>query len=158
MGAMQITMQTERLSLRTFDASDEVFINELERRPEVIDFIGTLPSRGPSVIRMFTVSDNGKRVGMVALIPSPAKERETDVGLLCAMTQEGEGKGRATEACRAVMQWAGGTGRWTRVLACVDLRNEPSRKLVMKLGFQLCGRRTTFGGQQEAVFAFELLS
>jgi len=152
-------IQTERLSLLTdSDGTYEWFVDGLRTDPDVQAYIGNLAPHAADVAHMLTILEAENPVGIVALVKSPAGETDKDIGLLCAITQSARRGGRATEACQAVMKWAGTTGRWTRLLACVDQRNEDSRQLVVKLGFQFQRRRTTGHGHAEDVFAFDLPS
>ena len=136
---MSAFIQTPRLALRPADHSDDPFLDELKRRPEVAAYIGAIHVSN-TTDHLFTVLENSERVGVVGIVQSQALDG-TDVALLCALAQSAEGAGRAEEACRAILELAGTTGRWTRLLACVDDQNARSRKLTTKLGFTWLARR-----------------
>src|SRR5438309_919133 len=101
---MSTVIQTPRLSLRVANQSDEPFLGELRRRPEVVDFIGAIRVPDTDADRIFTILENSERVGVVGIVQSSALEG-TDVALLCALDHNAEGEGRAEEACRALIAW-----------------------------------------------------
>lgn len=148
-----LVISTMRLSLRAVDQSDRRFLDDLQRRPEVPDFVGLLgiPQLGEGD-HLFAILENDERVGVVGVVKSMALEG-SDVELLCVLSPFAEGRGLATEACRAVIAWARSTGAWTRLLACVHDRNPRSRALVARLGFELLTRRSV---RDEDIFAFAL--
>ena len=137
---MNTVIPTPRLSLRPANQSDESFLVELRRRPEVLEFIGAMRAPETDTDRIFTILESNERVGVVGIVQSQALDG-TDVALLCALTQSAEGGGRAEEACRAVIAWARSIGLWNRLLACVDDQNTRSRTLTRKLGFTWLTRR-----------------
>jgi len=126
--------------LRAANHSDEAFLDELKHRPEVADFIGSIVVPDTDADRVFTILENNEPVGAVGIVKSGALDG-TDVELICALLESAEGRGRAKEACEAVIEWAGSTGLWTRLLACADDPNTRSRRLTKKLGFTWLTRR-----------------
>ena len=136
-----IIIQTPRLALRPANQSDEAFFDELKRRPEVAEFIGSIGVPDTHADWVFTILENNERVGVVGIVKSGALDG-TDVELICALLEPAEDGGRAKEACEAVKAWAASTGRCTRLLACVDDPNKRSQKLTTRLGFTWLRRRS----------------
>jgi len=125
--------------MRSRDASDQAFLEELQERPGVRSFIGGITASLPEDCH-FTVIKNGDRIGIVGVVKSSALDGH-DVELICAITEAAQGNHFAHEACAAVIGWAVETRAWRRILACVSDRNPASRAVVERLGFRKVQRR-----------------
>ncbi len=146
-------LKTERLALRHLGAGDAPFILRLLNEPSWLEHIGDKGVRtvadaqryienGP--LEMYrrlgfglyqvrlTVSD--EPIGICGLL-----KRETldDVDLGFAFLPEFWGRGYAREAAAAVLAYARNTLRRIRIVAITGRRNEASRRLLEKLGFEL---------------------
>jgi ribosomal-protein-alanine N-acetyltransferase len=82
----------------------------------------------------WVVYNDGKIVGLVSLRP-------TDVGreLMIAVSEHCWGRGLAFEAAQATMRHGFDGLNLDRILASVDLPNERSHRLMLRLGFLPCG-------------------
>jgi len=86
--------------------------------------------------------DDGRLVGSVALFTAwrdlePEFGEEPEMGWIFAT--ETHGQGLASEACRAVIDWAEANLNPTPIWAIIAPANAPSMKLAGKLGFERVG-------------------
>lgn len=149
-----IVAQTRRLVLREFTAGDAPFIVRLLNEPSFIENIGDRKVRTEAdAIRyledgpLASYARHGHGLWMVELDQRPAgmcgllkrdQLPEVDVGY--AFLPEFWSRGYAREAVAATLDFARGRGL-RRVLAIVSPGNEPSIRLLEKLGFHPEGRR-----------------
>jgi RimJ/RimL family protein N-acetyltransferase len=82
----------------------------------------------------WVVCYGGKIVGLVSLRP-------TDIGreLMIMLSERCWGRGLAFEAAQAAMRYGFDVLSLDRILASVDLPNERSHRLMLRLGFRACG-------------------
>jgi RimJ/RimL family protein N-acetyltransferase len=114
-------------------------LDRLQQREGVRAFIGSLT--GAEVDgQLFEVVETDRAIGIVGLLRSDAFDG-SDYELTCALLEEAEGRGLATEACAAVVEWALGEGGLKRVIASVDDNNRPGTLLAERLGMVAIDRR-----------------
>lgn len=77
--------------------------------------------------------------GCVGSVGFHLPEGETDVELGWSLFSA-TGKGYATEAAQAALDWAG--DRWPRIVSHIDRRNLPSQKVATRLGAKDSGAST----------------
>jgi len=147
-----IVTQTERLTVRLLDRSDAGFMLQLVNEPAFIQNIGDREVRdlaqaeaytersGPlcyerSGFGMYLVAlrGSGERLGICGLI---SREGLSDVDIGYAFLQAYWGRGYALEAARAVLAHAHAALGLRRVLAITAPENQPSVRLLERLGMQ----------------------
>jgi RimJ/RimL family protein N-acetyltransferase len=145
-------IETERLTLRLFTKADAEFVLGLLNEPSFIQNIGdrgvrTLEDaegymeKGPisSYVQngfgLYVVASKvtGESIGMCGLIKRDGIE-DVDIGY--AFLPRFWSRGYATEAARAVMKYARDVVRLKRVVAIVDPLNQPSIRVLEKLGMR----------------------
>lgn len=142
---------TRRLVLREVDAGDAPFVLELLNEPSFVANIGDRGVRTVAQARdyiavrmtasyaahgygMYVVEHRGTRrsLGLCGLVRRPFLEAP-DIGF--AFLPAYRSQGYAEESARAVLEWAPTLGL-TRVLGVVLPTNEPSVRLLRKLGLE----------------------
>jgi RimJ/RimL family protein N-acetyltransferase len=145
-------IETERLSLRRLDLSDAPFIVSLLNQPSFLANIGDRGVRdetdalrylreGPMAMYekfgfgLWHVSrrEDGVAMGMCGLL---RRDTLPDVDVGYAFFPEFWGKGYAFEAAEATMRQAAGRFGLRRVIAIVSVGNEPSIRVLEKLGMR----------------------
>ena len=148
-------LETERLRLRPWRKDDFRPYHALLQHPEVHRHFGPEPMGAEECWRRLLAAvggwqfngfgtwaaerkDNGKLVGSVGIFTAwrdlePAFGEEPEMGWIFAA--ETHGKGMASEACRAVIEWTEANLPPTPIWAIIAPANEPSLKLALKLGF-----------------------
>lgn len=140
-------LETARLILRVpkrqdFDRYAELFADEQAAR-----YIGGVLSR-PQAWRKFLQMPGAWMVQGFAMFSVIDKSDGRWLGQLGPWKPEGWpgnevgwsfhpdawGRGYATEAAQAAIDWAFGTLRWTEMIHCIDPANIPSQKLAQRLG------------------------
>ena len=145
-------LETRRLRLREIDAGDAAFILELVNDPDWLRFIGdrgvrTLEDargyidRGPRSLYqklgfglwLVALKDGDVPIGMCGLI-----KRDTldDVDLGYAFLPAFRGQGYARESAEAARDYAFEVLGLDRLVAITDPANDPSGKLLERLGFR----------------------
>ncbi|MDJ0958089.1 MAG: GNAT family N-acetyltransferase [Arenicellales bacterium] len=147
-----LILQTKRLTVRPFSLGDADFILELLNEKAFIENIGDKQVRSLDDARRYLrdgpiasyhrygvglwrvgLQAGGASIGMVGLIK---REQLVDVDLGYALLAEYCGKGYALEVTSAVMTYVRERLGYRRVVAVVNKDNEPSVKLLKKLGFE----------------------
>lgn len=149
------TLHTERLLLRPFQPSDAEELFALQSSASAMRYWDSPPWTDRSFVQRFF--DSGKRQEEEGTGTRVAIERAEDQTFLgwCtfnswnptfrsaslgyAVTERAWGHGYATEAARALLEWAFTTFDLNRVQAEADTRNIASAKVLEKLGFVLEG-------------------
>lgn len=146
-----IIATTERLIIRTFDTHDAAFILALLNEPAWLRYIGDkqvrneedainyihnvpLKSYRDNGFGLWKVElkDSGEPVGMCGLIRREALRHE-DIGF--AFLAAHNGKGYASEAAHAVIEYARTALGFHKLLAIANEDNDRSIRLLEKLGF-----------------------
>jgi [ribosomal protein S5]-alanine N-acetyltransferase len=145
-----ISLETERLVLRNFQSSDLESLHTMILKYEASGMAAydqqwpTSPEDIKGVVNWFASGDQyhavclkeGSRfIGFVAINPETDEgSRVYNLGYIFQVNYQG--KGYASEACRAVLQHAFHSLKAERVIAGTAALNLPSCKLLEKLGFQ----------------------
>jgi RimJ/RimL family protein N-acetyltransferase len=155
-------LRTPRLALRSWTHEDAPAFLDLYGREEVVRWLGTQPRR----VTVTTLEIAHERIrhreqriaglspplGLWAIVPVQSG-RDEPIGTVLLMPLEDDGgptnlvevgwhlhpdwqgRGYATEAARAMLERAGAAGIEV-VVALIDLDNERSQRLAMRLGMQ----------------------
>lgn len=155
-----LVLETDRLLLRPWRVAEAVIQRELwcERDPRVpphrrIDEFGrpnlaafeeAIRTNQPSSTGLLAVERKaaGDVIGYCGLVDS-GRAREPELAF--ELLRRSWGEGYATEASRAVLDWAGSSG-YTRLWASVWDWNTASRRVLAKLGFTEDDREHTVHG------------
>ncbi|MBP9897146.1 MAG: GNAT family N-acetyltransferase [Gemmatimonadales bacterium] len=143
--------ETPRLLLRHFTLDDGEFVLRLLNEPSFHEYIGdkgvrTLEGaheylrRGPMTsyeqhghgLNLVVLRETGTPIGMCGLLKRDALEAP-DIGY--AFVPEHWGVGHAVEAAQAVLASAWQEFGLSRVFAITNDHNDPSQRLLLKLGF-----------------------
>jgi len=149
-------LETERLRLRSWRKDDFRPYLELMQHPEVHRHFGPEPMRAEECWRRLTAAvggwvfngfgtwaverkEDGKLVGNAGIFTGwrdlkPEFGEEPEMGWIFAA--ETHGKGMASEACKAVIEWTEANLTSTPLWAIIAPANEPSIRLAAKLGFE----------------------
>ncbi len=160
-------LTTERLTLSPFTEDDWPFFLTLRQSQDVMRFMGTIASEED--IRTLFISrlndrqarvirdKNGQSVGDIGLSISSQNPQEADVGY--AIAPFAQGKGFASEAVKALRDYAF-THTWVTALnAWVLAENQGSVRLLEKLGFtrtQVLEKGYTINGVDYDDWAYRL--
>jgi RimJ/RimL family protein N-acetyltransferase len=148
-------LETERLTLRPFVESDFEAIYAMRSRPEVVRYLYEEPaSREQAQTRLarsmadaawsneddwFSVAvverSSGLTVGDLAFHWVSERDRTAEVGFV--FDPRHQGKGYATEASAALVDWAFSTAGMHRVIGRTEARNTASARVLEKLGMRL---------------------
>lgn len=157
-------IRTERLVLRASEARDRAAFIELFASPEVGTYIGGARPRAeleravPEVpgrrTGTFVVELDGAMVGMVTLNPRSAERPghvrpgagEAELGYL--FLPQAWGRGYATEASAAAIDWFADALPGQPVVLCTQTANERALRLAAKLGFTEVERFEEYGAEQ----------
>ena len=154
-------LDTPRLRLRPFTASDRDAIHAIYADPEVMRYVGhgahrtlaetanalriygdVLAQRGYSFLAV-TERATGALIGDGGLHPMGGVGPDVELGYTLA--RSAWGRGYATELGRALIAYAFGVLRVPRVVAQVEPANTASRHVLAKLGMTERGERTAYG-------------
>jgi RimJ/RimL family protein N-acetyltransferase len=147
------TLTTERLTLRPLTMADVPALHVCLSDPEVMRFWSTLPhgdireteewaessvaAQAEGKAHDFAVLHDGRFVGRIAFWQGP------EIGFFFDPAEQG--KGFASEALRAMIDYAFGTIGLTEIVADVDPDNAPCLRLLTRNGFVRTGfARNTF--------------
>ncbi|WP_344317675.1 GNAT family N-acetyltransferase [Streptomyces javensis] len=156
-------LKTERLVLRESEARDRAAVIELNASPEVGTYLGgprpraelertmpEVPGRRPG---FFVVELEGATIGTIQLDPQDPKRPgnrleagETELGYL--FLPQAWGRGYATEACTAALDWFAGALPGEPVVLYTQTANVRSMRLAAKLGFTELERFEAYGAEQ----------
>ncbi len=157
-------ISTERLVLREPEAGDRASVIELFASAEGGTYIGgprprdeleravpKLPRRRPG---LFVVDLDGTMIGIVTLDRRDPERRghirpeggEAELGYI--FLPEAWGRGYATEACVAALNWFTGTFPGEPVVLSTQTDNEASMRVAAKSGFSEVERFEDYGAEQ----------
>jgi len=164
-------IETERLILRQWRKDDFRPYHAILSHPEVHKHFGPTPMNAEDAWRRLTSFVGGwqfvgfgmwaveekagsRLVGVAGLFNAwrdlePEFGEEPEMGWI--MAAETHGKGLATEACRAVLEWAETNLPPTPIWAIIAPAHQPSIKLADKLGFEQIGE-ALYHGEPTLVF------
>jgi len=170
-------LQTDRLRLRAFRASDLKAVHALYADRENLRYWGVDPSPSldstrkmmrwhvtgsPRNYMIWAVEETKSKrlVGMINYFRRDLRERRVEVGWL--ILPAAQGKGYMTEAGRALLRHLIDTLGVHRVEALIRPENKPSAALARRLGFRLEGGplrdRWLVGGQWHGVMLYGLIA
>lgn len=174
---MDQTIETQRLTLRTFTADDADFLFDMFRRPEVARWSGTgtpMAHRDEAVARiarqperagnhpasaffLVTLRTTGAPLGTVLLVPLPNSEgvRRDGFEVGWHFHPDAWGHGYATEAATAMVERARDAGL-VEVWAVTDLDNGPSQAVCRRLGMTDLGVTGDWYDEQLRAFRLDL--
>jgi RimJ/RimL family protein N-acetyltransferase len=158
------TLETERLRLRAWQASDAEPFAEMCADAELMHYVGGVMDRTDAWRRMstyvghwtlrgcgpFALEDkaSGQLAGYSGVFdPDGWPEREINWGLRRSFV----GRGLITEAATRVRKYAYETLGFTTITSCIDLENAPSVAVARRLGATL-DRTVEFRGKAVGVF------
>ncbi len=140
--------------LRESEARDRPAYVELFASPEVGTYLGgsrpraeveaAVPELPGRRFGSFVVDLGGAMIGMVTLDRS--EDGETEIGYL--FLPSAWGRGYATEACAAALEWFAGARPGEPVALRTQTANAASMRLAAKLGFTEVKRYEDFGAEQ----------
>lgn len=151
-------IRTERLVLRESEARDRAAIIELNASPEVHTYLGgprpraelertvpEVPGRRPG---FFVIELGGAMIGTIQLDPHERRPEagQTELGYL--FLPGAWGRGYATEACTAALDWFAGALPGEPVVLYTQTANVRSMRLAAKLGFTELERFEAYGAEQ----------
>ena len=171
---MDLVLDSERLRLTPFDASDVDLALEMFTDPNVLKYadgamqvdeiheeVPNWTKRGGNgCIGVWCISDrdSGEKFGTVALLPIPVEEDDTNYSLVIPgemphgdvevgyfFKRTAWGNGYATEACKRILQMAFEESPLTEVVATFDIENAASRNVLKKAGFVDQGMMRCYG-------------
>jgi ribosomal-protein-alanine N-acetyltransferase len=157
---MATILETPRLSLREMDEADLPFLTRLLGDPEVMRFFpkplepeearawyekvrGFYASAGHS-FWLAEEKPTGSPVGQVGLLPKEINGRP-EVELAYMLDESRWGRGYATEAARACLQYGFGTLGLGRIVCMIRPVNTPSLAVAARLGLLRCGETEHMG-------------
>lgn len=164
---MEITLTSERLSLRLLQPADADFIYQLVNTPEWIKFIGdrnvTSKARAEGFVQsvmdnanvnywVVRLKDGSVPVGIVSLVKRDYLDFH-DVGF--AFLPEHTRKGFAYEASRILLRHLAEENLFPKILATTIKDNSSSIALLEKLGFRF-DKQIENGGEELFVYAAPL--
>jgi RimJ/RimL family protein N-acetyltransferase len=154
-------LTTDRLLLRQRRQEDVPAILEMAADPQVMRFVGDghLPEpveyesrvrarvdtdfgAGLGYWSVFARDRAGDCLGYIVLSPVPDAD---DIELSYGFRREAWGRGYATEAARAGLDWAFRARGLPEIVALVYPDNRRSQRVIAKLGFAPAGTRHSYG-------------
>jgi RimJ/RimL family protein N-acetyltransferase len=148
-------VETARLTLRPFAAEDFDALHAMRGNPEVVRYLYDEPfspdrtrdlltrriaatswaAEGDWLGAVAVERESGIVVGEVGLFWVSERDRTAEIGFI--FDPRHQGKGFATEAARALVDWAFGTAVMHRVIGRTEARNIASSRVLEKLGLRL---------------------
>lgn len=157
-------LKSERLVLRASEASDRPTLIDLFSSPDVGTYTGggsdkselerVMPAVPGSRPGFFVVELGGRAIGIVTLDRLDRKHRSEvwpdvgDVELGYLFLPHVWGQGFASEACATALTWFDQTHHNEPVVACAQIANPQSVRVVEKLGFTKVDQFEEFGAEQ----------
>ena len=172
---MDIPIETARLILRPFAASDAAAASHNSKQPSVAHFMSdmVLASEAaavgwirwvndekfdisiPCVVLAIELKGKNACIGLIGV--APKRELGGEIEILFAVNDAFQGQGYATEAGKFLIAWAFEAGL-TALSAIVKPTNPASRRVIEKLGFVYIDTRTLpYDGADCAFDYFRLL-
>jgi RimJ/RimL family protein N-acetyltransferase len=155
---MELTLETQRLTLRPFAMGDIQSINEITTRPNVshymTDMVFDTPNKAeawireldricnesePCVLLAIVLKGTSSPIGYIGLHPKDTLDYEVEI--LYALADEHQNKGYVTEAGKALVNWCFGSTSVPFIAAIVKHSNLASSRVVEKLGFRYEGEK-----------------
>ena len=170
---MKVLIETERLILRELEYTDEKDLFEMDSDPEVHLFIENNPVKSideiTKVIEMFKVQYNENGIARWAVVDKltnecvgwsglkyfnqPLNNHSNFYELGYRFKKKHWGKGFATESSNAILDYGFKNLNTDTIYAITDPKNENSKKVLTKLGFDF---KETFDYEGDPTDWFEL--
>jgi RimJ/RimL family protein N-acetyltransferase len=148
-------LETDRLTLRPFVEEDFEAMHAMRSNPEVVLYLYEEPFSPEQTRDLLTRKmavtawahedvwfsgavverSSGATVGDIAFHWVSERDRTAEIGFV--FDPRHQGKGFATEAARAVVDWAFATAGMHRVVGRTEARNAASARVLEKLGMRL---------------------
>jgi RimJ/RimL family protein N-acetyltransferase len=148
-------VETARLTLRSFVAEDFEAVHAMRSDPEVARYLYQGPlsadetrdrlarsiatpswsKEGDWLSAAIVERTSGATVGDVGCRWLSERDRTAEIGFV--LDPRHQGKGFATEAARAMLDWAFGTAGLHRIIGRTEARNTASSRVLEKLGMRL---------------------
>lgn len=156
---MELTLKTQRLTLRPFAMDDIQSVTEITSRPNVsrymTDMIYNTREKAEAWIHMLDrICNENEPCVLLAIVPKDASKPigyiglhhkdtlDNEVEILYALTDEHQNKGYVTEAGKALAGWCFGNTSTPFIAAIVQHSNAASSRVIEKLGFTYEGEKT----------------
>jgi len=142
-------LKTERLFLRTITEADAAIVrnfgkDEFETDEDALKWIRWVKSKndeGRLIVNFYIwLTQTNQCIGRVYIHSKPELNGEVEIGY--GISKEHRNSGYATEAAKAVVQFAFEKAGQDVLVAIVKPENVASCRVVKKLGFSNCGIRT----------------
>jgi ribosomal-protein-alanine N-acetyltransferase len=148
---MGYVLKTEHCLLQPVVEVEPEKLRPLQEDPTVRQYLGDISNPSPEyAIAVFGIENSaGEVIGMVELLQAL---EGNEVEIVCAVLPKYREQGVATEVCRAVIKWGFAEYQWPRILARVVAENEPSRRLLQRLGMTELEKRPL---SSETVYVIE---
>lgn len=166
---MRLPLVTPRLELRRFQADDLEALFGVFGDPEVMRYVGTLRLPLSEAEVREALERAAKHWREHGFGPLAVVERATgavvgdtglqlleggpDVELTCTLARGVWGRGYATEAATAALDWGFGDPRPERIFAVADPENVASRRVLEKAGLRRVGTRRCYGADHDEFVA-----
>jgi len=164
-------IESERLIIREAKVTDASFYFELFNDPDWVKYIS---DKGLKTIEETTVYlqdillKNAKLNGL-GFFTVISKESNKAIGLSSALQREKlefidvgygllskeRGKGYAAEATRLIIEYVRETFKQEKVYAFTMPKNEPSKKLLINLGFKFIAMQVVFENEEDCVYEYK---
>ena len=151
-------LKTERLFLRTLTDDDVAAVRVLRKDwfdsdEDALEWIRWTNDKtdkmNPHTFFVW-LANTEQLIGSVHFFAKPDLDYEVELGYM--ITEEHRGKGYATEAVKALVDYAFEEAGQEYLLALIDSDNLASRRVVEKLGFLHCGIRVVERGGETCEF------
>jgi RimJ/RimL family protein N-acetyltransferase len=151
-------LETERLALRPFEEGDATWFHAIRSQPEVVQYLYgeplTFEQAREKVLQLasghsfgaeddwlsaaIVVRESGEPIGDVAFHWVSELHRTGEIGY--TIDPAHQGRGYATEAARAMLDWGFGTFGLHRIIGRTEVRNAASARVLERLGMRLEAR------------------
>ena len=171
---INLELTTKRLTLRPISQNDVGLVVEMytdERvmkyargrnsKDKIIEEMGMHIRRGGNgCLGKWCISDRitGESLGTIALLPLPTDRDDTDWDQLIEgkfpkddieigyfLRRVAWGRGYATEAAQEILRFVFENAPFEKIVAVIDPRNNNSRRVLQKVGFESTGVRLAYG-------------
>ncbi|CAM1344752.1 GNAT family N-acetyltransferase [Tenacibaculum amylolyticum] len=163
-------LESERLVIRGAKVSDAPFYFKMFNDPDWIEYVHDkgLRSVAETEVYLEDILKKNEKLNGLGFFTVIVKETEEPIGMSSALQREtmeyidvgygflpkGRGKGYAKEATELIMEYVRNTFQQEKVCAFTMPKNQSSRKLLERLGFEYVGVKEVFKGEEDCVYEF----